>query len=42
MEDLQWNKPLDPGLFKLEAPEGFKVIDGNMQPDGADRSEPSK
>ena len=38
MEDLQWNKPLDPGLFKLEAPEGFKVIDGNM---GFRRGEPS-
>lgn len=42
MGNLEWNKPLDPSLFKLEAPEGFKVIDGNMQPGGADRSAPSK
>ncbi len=32
-DDLEWNKPLDPGLFKLDIPRDYKVIDGPL-PEG--------
>ncbi len=37
VENFVWNKPLDSGLFKLDVPEGFQVVEG--KPAGA---EPSK
>jgi hypothetical protein len=27
VENFVWNKPFDPSLFRLEVPEGFKVVE---------------
>lgn len=33
LEDFEWNKKLDPALFKLEAPEGYTVKQGRPGPE---------